>query len=174
MNPKDISQRNKQRERRQRGHDFQQEVRNSWRLIPNTWQIVIKDGGGGSRPADNLVLAQEINILQELKRTTSRKFELSFLEPNQIRGLIDFDQVILNNYGMVLVSFHNPEKGLDDAYAIRLISALRYMNDKGRQFISLDELPTATAGGRKVAMHMPRQAGNTYDMQGVVECYKSL
>lgn len=117
----------KQRERRQRGNDFQEEIRNSWNRVPNVWQMRIKDGGGGTRPADYITLTEDANILAELKRTAGESFKLSMLEPNQIKGLLDFDGVITRNYGLVFVSFENAKRGLDEAYVFRLVAALRYM-----------------------------------------------
>lgn len=176
MDPRIQALRNKQRERQQRGSDFQEEYRNSWKEVPNIWQIRIKDGRGGTKPADHLTVCQKVNILAELKRTASRKFELSYLEPNQIKGLVDFDQVIERNYGLVLCSFHNPRKGLDDCYAIRLVTAIRYMQAKGRVHINLDELKEAHVNGKRVAMRVSRldKPTPTYDLKGVAECYKYL
>lgn len=172
MDPKQVQQRNKQRERQQRGHDFQEEIRRSWAHVPNIWHLHIKDGGGGTRPADRLVIADEANFLTELKRTQSRSFQLSYLRPNQVRGLIDFDQVIKRNYGLVLVSFHNPKKGLDAAYAIRLTTALQFMHKKNKQYISLEELQA----GICPAVELPRLPNPepTYDLRGLIACYKSL
>ena len=178
MDPKQQALRNKQRERQQRGSDFQEEYRRSWHEVPNVWQIRIKDGRGGTKPADHLTICQKVNILAELKRTASQKFELGYLEPNQIRGLIDFDQVIAKNYGLVICSFHNPGKGLDECYAIRLVTAIRYMNDKGRNHITLEELQKGALVGAniQVAIKVPRleKATPTYDLKGVSECYKYL
>lgn len=161
----------KQKERRQRGEDFQLEIMKSWRLVPNVWTMVIKDGGGGARPADRIILTEPINILAELKRTKSRRFELSYLRPNQIQGLIDFDKVIERNVGLVFVSFHDPDEGLDKAYAFRLAEALLYMREKGTLYITLDELES----NRIVCAELPRNESetNTYDLKGVIECFKS-
>src|SRR5690625_1274543 len=117
VNPKQQAINNRQRERRQRGHDFQEEIRQSLRFVPNVWTINIADGRGGSRPADRLIITEEVNILAELKRTAGQRFNLSFLRPNQIQGLVDFDNVTKRNLGLVLVSFHNPRRDLDETYA---------------------------------------------------------
>jgi hypothetical protein len=130
----------KQRERQQRGEDFQDEIRRSWRLIPRTWRMRIPDGKGGTRPADELTLTEKINILAEMKRTEEDRFELDFLEPNQIKGLLDFDKVIERNYGLVYVSFLNEAQNRDIAYVFRLFTAMRYMQQKKRKYITLEEL----------------------------------
>ncbi|MFJ5716574.1 hypothetical protein [Neobacillus sp. NPDC093127] len=172
MDPKQQTLRNKQRERQQRGDDFQEEIRNSWPHVPNVWHIHIKDGGGGTRPADRLVLCEEVNILSELKRTAGERFNLSFLRPNQIRGLIDFDQVIKRNYGLVLVSFHNPKKHLDKAYAFRLHHALMFFHKHSRQYLTLEELEAK----KILAIELPRlsYSDKTYDLRGLATCYKYL
>lgn len=164
---------NKQLERQQRGEDFQLEVRRSWSWIPGTWRIRIPDGKGGSRPADELTLTESCNILAEMKRTESDRFQLSFLEPNQVKGLLDFDKVIPRNYGLVLVSFLNEDKGRDVAYAIRLTAAIDYMIQKKRRYIRLDEL----AAGCIPAIELPRVYVDNepgYDLKGVATCYKYL
>ncbi|MED3571926.1 hypothetical protein [Cytobacillus praedii] len=178
MDPKQQALRNKQRERHDRGQDFQEEIKRSWRLVPNIWTLPIQDGRGGSKPADRLVITENANYLTELKRTEKKEFQLDFLRPNQIRGLIDFDQVITKNIGLVLVSFHDLRKGIDEAYAIRLTTALRYMQQKGRRSIPLEELRKGVILGAttKVSVKIPRlPAGDpTYDLQGVLNCYKYL
>jgi len=175
MNPKTQTQRNLQRERRQRGEDFQAEMRRSWFEIPNCYRVRIPDGAT-TRPGDELIITQDVNILAEHKRTKGKKFELSFLRVNQVRGLIDFDEVIERNVGLVFVSFHNPEQGLDKAFAIRLIPAIKYMERKGRWYITLDELEHHSRTGKYLAVAIPRlrRAEPTYDLKGVVECCRYL
>jgi hypothetical protein len=165
--------RNKQRERQQRGNDFQAEMRRSWGFVNGCWRFRIPDGGGGTRPGDELVLLQDVNILAEHKRTAGQKFELSFLRPDQVTGLLDFDRVIDRNYGLVFVSFHNPEKDLDDAYAVRLVTALRYMQRGGLQYVHRDDF---TRKALPCARLLRRQdtAEPTYDLRELIECCRSL
>lgn len=173
MDPKQQALRNKQRERHNRGHDFQQEIKRSWRRIPNIWTLPIQDGRGGSKPADRLVITEHANYLTELKRTAKKEFQLDFLRPNQIRGLIDFDQVIEKNRGLVFVSFLDSKKGIDEAYAIRLVHALHYMKQTGKTSIPLEHLRQA---GKAIVTPIPllETAKRIYDLKGVVECYKYL
>lgn len=160
----------KQKERQQRGQDFQLEIMNSWKRIPNIWTMTIKDGGGGTRPADRIILTQDINILAELKRTESQRFELAYLRPNQIKGLLDFDQVIERNVGLVFISFHSTKKGIDTAFAFRLMDAMPYMKQAGRSYITLDELRQQVIP----CAEMPRGEHHTYDLKGVMTCFKSI
>lgn len=169
--------RNKQRERRERGNEFQEEIRYSWRYVPNTWRMRISDGVGGTRPADELVLTTDANILAEHKRTEGSRFELSFLRPNQIRGLIDFDEVIPKNRGLVFVSFHNPAVERDEAYVIRLVTILRYLSDKPRRYIELDELRSGfMINGNLLALKIHRRLDDPklYDLREVPECCRYL
>lgn len=173
--------RNKNKEAQHRGDDFQAEMRRSWRLLPNLWRIRLKDGGGNSVAADELVIAEGVNILAEHKRTKKSSFQLDFLRPNQIQGLVDFDQVIKRNVGLVFVSFYDTNKDLDECYAIRLVYALEYMKKKGRVSISLDELRELQLPGRqawngKWAVAVPRleAAERTFDLRGVLDCFKCL
>ncbi|WP_238189945.1 hypothetical protein [Paenibacillus sp. L3-i20] len=171
MNPKAKDPRELQQERQQRGEDFQAEIRSSWANIPNCWRMRIKDGGGGTRPADEIVLLEEVNVLAEHKRTESDRFELSFLRPDQVKGLLLFDRCLARNFGLVFVSFNNPEKGRDDAYAFRLVRALRYMQSKERQYVTLEEF----SQGAIPCAKLPRiTADNSYDLKGLVKCCKSL
>jgi hypothetical protein len=172
ITPHSLSSRDLQRERQRRGEDFQAEIRRSWRLVPNCWRMRIADGRGGSRPADEITLLEEINVLAELKRTQGSSFKLNMLRPNQIQGLIDFDEVISRNYGLVFVSFLDEKKDLDEAYAFRLITALKHMKKKGAVNVKLEELRK----GKLPAVRLPLLdwAERTYDLKGVVECYKSL
>lgn len=172
MDPKQQALRNKQRERQQRGDDFQNEIRRSWSFVPNIWRMRIKDGGGGSRPGDEIILTSKFNILAEMKRTKGTHFNLGMLEPDQLRGLVDFDQVIERNYGLVFISFHNPKKELDEAYAFRILTALKYMKKKDQLHIHLDDFRE----NKITAVELPRKYGKEpyYDLQGVIQCYKSL
>jgi hypothetical protein len=165
------NQRDLQRERQQRGEDFQSEIRSSWAHIPNCWRMRIKDGGGGTRPADEIVLLEDVNILAELKRTESDRFELSFLRPDQVKGLLLFDRCLARNYGLVFISFNNQAKGIDEAYAFRLARAIQYMQSKERQYVTLEELTQ----GAIPSANLPRiAADNSYDLKGLVTCCKSL
>ena len=175
MEPKQIALNNKQKERHDRGQDFQNEIKNSWRHVPSIWTMPIADGRGGSRAADRITIAPKVNLLTELKRTSKKEFQLSFLRQNQIRGLVDFDQIIEQNYGVVLVSFHDLPKGVDEAYAIRLTAALRFMQQHDRTNIKLEELRIrATQGLTKIAIPLPRlnTQAPAYDLKGLIECYK--
>jgi hypothetical protein len=172
MKPTDVAKRNLQRERNERGNDFQDEIRRSWAFVENCWRMRVKDGGGGTRPADEIVTLEEVNILAELKRTEGQKFELSFLRPDQISGLLDFDRVVTRNYGLVYVSFHNEKQQRDEAYAVRLATAIRYMQGRGVAYIHLDDFRR----GALPSCKLPRMetAKPTYDLKGLVKCCKSL
>lgn len=161
-----------QRERNLRGGDLQQEIRRSWRLVPNCWRARITDGGGSTRPADDIVITQEANILAELKRTAKDAFYLSFLRAPQLKGLVDFDQVIKRNYGLVIVSFDTEQR--DETYAFRLITALQYMKTQGRASISLHELRTGQFYKRELLPRIEIGDEPGYDLKGLVKCCKSL
>ena len=128
-----------QLERAVRGSKFEQEIRRSWRLVPNVWRVKFSDGGQGTKPADNLMLTMYCNILSELKRTNKDAFYLSFLRANQAKALRDFDEIINHNYGLVFVSFQNDKEGIDEAYAFRFITGLKYMMRVNRASITLKD-----------------------------------
>jgi hypothetical protein len=173
----------KQRERRQRGEDFQDEIRRSWPLVPNSWRLRIADAGGGTRPADEITLLPGCNILAEMKRTTKPDFWLNFLRSNQIKGLLDFERVLDRNYGLVYVSFNRPNT--DKAYAFRLSTAIKYMQREGRRYIFQEELtrkliPNIPLPRIQVPVAVQTPAGIVtsmepgYDLRGLHECYRLL
>ena len=61
----------------------------------------------GTRPADELVLLEHVNLLCEEKRTDGDRFMLSMLRTDQLKGLINFEKALDRNIGLVLVSFLN-------------------------------------------------------------------
>lgn len=156
----------KQKERQQRGEDFQDEMRRSWRLVSNCWRMRITDGRGSTRPADEVILLSDVNILAEHKRTQGDRFELSFLRPNQLKGLVDFDRVIARNRGLVFVSFLDDSIGLDKAVVFPLIDILGHMKRRGRQYAKLEEFEKREIPG----LLLPRiqlDDGPGYDLKGV-------
>lgn len=162
----------KQKERHNRGEEFQDEIRRSWRLIPNVWRMRIADGRGATRPADEIVTTINGNFLVEAKRTAGEKFELGFIRPNQFRGLLNFE-IIPRNFGLVFVSFLN--KNVDEAYAFRLSSAIKYMKEHGFQYIARKsfknfvDLPTVSLP--RTYYHDPKNtklSGPAYDLTEVI------
>lgn len=154
----------KQKERQQRGIDFQDEMRRSWRHVPNSWRMRIADGGGSTRPADEIILLESMNVLAEHKRTDGDRFEFGFLEVNQVRGLLDFDQVLPHNVGLVFVSFLSADRDL--AVTFRLYTALRYMQQAKRKYITIDEFKKEVVP----CVWLPRVTyddGPGYDLKGV-------
>lgn len=121
----------------------------------------------GTRPADELVLLEHVNLLCEEKRTDGDRFMLSMLRTDQLKGLINFEKALDRNIGLVLVSFLN--EAVDVAYAFRLVHAMAYMNQKGRCYITLEELQQ----GKIEAINLPRIEINGergYDLKGVRDC----
>lgn len=163
-----------QRIKYQRGEDFQNEIKRSWPLVPNTWRLRINDAGGGSRPADELVITPQYNVLAELKRTDKDAFHLSFLRPNQVKGLLNFELPMERNLGLVYCSFLAMDTDEDETYAFRLSTGVKFMQRVGRQQITLKEL----RGFDGIpAIYLPRQineAGEAYyDLERLVnECYR--
>lgn len=126
----------KQKEKRTRGKEFEAEVRRSWARVPSIWRMRIDDGSGATRPADELVLTPTFNLLIEMKRTEDACFKLAFLRTGQIKGLLEFEHVLPQNIGLVLVSFLN--ENFDETYAFRLFTALCYMRVQQRKSIPIE------------------------------------
>lgn len=156
-----------QRERNVKGQDFQREIRLSWHLVPKLWRAKITDGKGATRPADDIILTRYGNILTELKRTNKTTFWLNMLRPNQLKGLVDFDQVLNQNYGLVFVDFETT----DTAYAFRLLTALKYMQDQGKAHITQVEFEEGAVTSICLPrLEIPDEKGNLvpgYDLKEV-------
>jgi hypothetical protein len=126
----------------------------------------IADGRGSTRPADEVILLHDINVLGEHKRTQGDRFELSFLRTNQLTGLVDFDSVIPRNKGLVFVSFLDEAKGVDDAIAFQLITVLRHMKRLRRRYITAEEFIKGKVPGLRLPC-IQTDDGRGYDLKGV-------
>lgn len=159
----------KQAERRERGEAFQLEIKRSWKLLPNLWRLRLTDAVGriGTRPADEVVLTDRVNYLVEEKRTNGNQFTLSMLRPDQLKGLLEFEQALERNRGYVFVSFLN--ETTDEAYAFRLVDALVFMKQKNRRYINLEELHSGAI--EVIALPLIEIDGERgYDLKGVLDC----
>lgn len=166
----------KQKERYQRGEDFQNEIRRGWRLVPNSWRRRVVDGqGSGTQPADEIILLPEGNVLAEHKRRKGDRFSLNELEPNQQKGLLDFDAVLPQNYGLVFISFLDEEKGVDEAYVVRFVSLARYLRSEGRSSITRNQLMINVVSDKVV--HIPVRTVDCvriYDLRRLGKCLKFM
>jgi len=172
------AQRDLQHERQQRGDDFQNEIRKSWRLVNNCWRMTIESGkgtgrGSGTRPADAITLLKDVNILTELKRTAGNEFKLSMLRPGQLKGLMDFDAVIPRNFGLVFISFLNEAKGIDEAYSFRIKDGLDFMRKAGRWHIKREEIPDMYSVFGLPLPRLPGDDERLYDLEGVNYYYSN-
>jgi len=159
----------KQAERRERGEAFQLEIKRSWKLLPNLWRLRLTDAVGriGTRPADEVVLTDRVNYLVEEKRTNGNQFTLSMLRPDQLKGLLEFEQALERNRGYVFISFLN--ETTDEAYAFRLVDALVFMKQKNRRYINLEELHSGAI--EVIALPLIEIDGERgYDLKGVLDC----
>lgn len=159
----------KQAERRARGEAFQLECKRSWKLLPNLWRMRITDAAGrvGTRPADEVILTDRLNYLVEEKRTDSNQFTLSMLRPDQLTGLLKFENALERNRGYVFVSFLNEDN--DVAFAFRIMDAMVFMKQRNRKYITLDEFLSGTFE----AIALPRITIDDdpgYDLKGVLDC----
>lgn len=115
-----------------KGEEFQEEMRRSWSLLPN-WRHRLRDGRGLENPGDEVILLNSCNILAEHKRTNGDQFKLSMLEESQKTGLLQFDNALDHNIGMVFVDFEE----FGECYAFRFLKALQWMDKHGRKSVPL-------------------------------------
>lgn len=164
----------RQKNRYQRGEDFQDEIRRGWRLVPNSWRRRVVDGqGSGTQPADELILIPEGNLLAEHKRTVNDLFSVNKLEPNQQKGLLDFDAVLPQNYGLVFVSFLDEARGVDEAYAIRFLTLARYVRARGRVSITRQDISSQALPVYRIPIRDTAEE-RTYDLRGLGNCLKFM
>lgn len=155
-----------QYEKRARGEAFQNEIKASWRLIPDCWRMRISDDCG-SRPADEIVLLSEDRLLNELKRKSDGMLCISDLRTNQLGGLIDFMHAGGNNFGMVIVSFLDDE--WDTAYAIPISVFLSTCEKKNRMYMSIAEIASSTYEGKAVELSRTAEFADCYDLKPLVK-----
>jgi hypothetical protein len=151
-----------QAEKRRRGLNFQDELRDSWKLVPNCFRMAIPEVGG-SRPADSIILLPHVNVLAELKRTAGDSFDLNFLRKNQFKALVDFERVMSRNAGVVFVSFFNESCDRDYCFMFRLTSMLAYMRGLNTCHISLHDLCCFP----NLAYPVLRLKSSLFDLRGI-------
>lgn len=154
-----------QAEKRQRGNDFQDEVRRSWSLIPATWRMRITDTGAGSRPADELVLTTPRNFLIEMKRTLKPIFGFGNLRENQATGLNAFDMALPGNCSLIFWSIQNEDQ--DEAYAFRFADFCSLCLRTGKLSATLYELQTYLQYAALPRITVNGKPG--YDLRGVLK-----
>lgn len=155
-----------QAERRLRGAAFQDEIRSAWKKIPNCWRMRIDDSSG-SRPADEIVLLPEVNLLLEMKRKKEEELRISDIRENQVGGMIDFMRASSRNLSFVLVSFQND--ATDTAYGMLLPMFLRACVNKDAQYLTETEILQYV--GFNGAVRIPR-VGDDYDLRMLVSFAK--
>lgn len=132
-----------QKEKLQRGIEFQEEMRKSWLTLSNLWRLRIDDSSG-SRPGDSLILTnyqyKPLNILIEYKRKMEPVLRLSDLRESQIKGLADFDKVAPWHHSLIIVNFLDEEKSINDTYAVTYYSFIKYLNVKKKLQVSAEEI----------------------------------
>ena len=73
------------------GKAFEDEVRRSWSVIPDSWLLRITDGKKtGPRPADFIAITNKCNFLIEAKKREALTFNRYTVETHQIKSLLDF------------------------------------------------------------------------------------
>lgn len=156
-----------QADKRQRGENFQEEIRRSWALIPNCWRMRITDDCG-SRPADEIVILPHVNFLIEMKRKADDRLNLADLRTNQIGGLIDFIKAGNKNVGMIFVSFLS--ESVDATYAISIRTFLQHLKKMDRLYMDRQEISEY-----QEAILLPRimvDADPANNLRGLVDWFK--
>lgn len=154
-----------QSQRRNSGKEFEEAIRRSWLRVPDVWRMRITDGGGASRPGDELVLTAHGNMLIEMKRTESDRFELGFLRPGQLNGLVRFDECLKQNHGLVFISFIEHK---EQAFAFKITDAMEFMCLYRRKYITREEFCSGDFFSIKLPV-MYDGHDKYYDLLGLVK-----
>lgn len=138
-----------------RGKDFENEIRRSCSVLPDTWRLRITDGMcSGPRPADMLLITPYANYLMELKRRVNKHFHLKYLEKHQIEGLMKFGELKGPNFGLVLFSIERDKTC--ETYAVDIKEAVEYCQQHNVMSIPYEvvsdnfvKLPEITVDGER-------------------------
>lgn len=117
-----------------KGKDFETIMKESWKKVPGSWRLRIKDGGGGESPGDDIILLDKIRLLVEYKTTDKPVFSISgALKNNQIYGGLAFMGLHPNNVSLVVINFERYKA----VYALTMRELTQYIHDTGRMSLSV-------------------------------------
>lgn len=134
-----------QRERWERGTDFQEEFRSSLHRVPKCWFKRLVDGSG-PQPFDTLALLDKVSLGLEFKRKKSGTLDFSDLRPNQVTGLLNFNNCLTRNVGAVAVHFLDEDAGLDECYLVSIQQLLDFYLARGTRRAALQDFKDGVLG----------------------------
>lgn len=149
-----------QRNRWERGVDFQEEFRESLRRVPKCWFKRLPDGAG-PQPFDTLVLLEDFNLGLEFKRLKDGNLDFDDIRPNQVKGLVNFNNCLKRNVGAIAVHFYDPERVLDDCFLVSIMQLLRFYSENGTQRAGLIQFHRT--GGLGIRLHR-HESGVGWDL----------
>lgn len=130
------------------GKAFEDEVRRSWSVIPDSWLLRITDGKKtGPRPADFIAITNKCNFLIEAKKREALTFNRYTVETHQIKSLLDFDKIGENNRGVIL--FCAKTSTVHKTFAIHIYDYITFFKE-GRYSVSINELKEKAVELRKI------------------------
>lgn len=148
-----------QRERWERGTDFQEEFRKSLRRVPKCWFIRLSDGAG-PQPFDTLVLLEKFNLGLEFKRTKAVYMDFDDLRPNQVKGLMNFNAAQKHHVGAVVVHFYDEVESLDKCFLVSIKQLLKFYFDNQTQRAGIRYFIDGTLG---IQLHR-HESGEGWDL----------
>lgn len=138
---------------------FEDEIRKSCMLIPNSWRIRLTDTNAGPRPADTLLITEQANYLIEIKFRQSDTFRLGYLEEHQILGLAKFEKTCKRNHGIVVFG----AGGVNEVYALSIRDIAKLMLNEKRTSLNYTEL-------NQRAVRIPQIENDLWDLR-VLEAF---
>lgn len=110
----------------------------AWSKVPGLWQLKITDSPGlGDRPADNILIVENLRILQEVKSTTGDAIRLgSLIHKHQVKNLYDFQSLHKDNIGLIVVEFLTHKK----LVFIDIIQYIKHLKRSAYNYLGLPEI----------------------------------
>lgn len=148
-----------QRERWERGTDFQEEFRGSLKRVPKCWFKRLE--GPGPQPFDTLALLEKFSLGLEFKRLKEGNLDFDDLRPNQVKGLVNFNNCLKRNVGAVAVHFYNTETALDECYLVSIMQLLKFYF--GNEIRRAGLIEFHRTGGLGIRLHR-HESGEGWDL----------
>lgn len=118
-----------------KGERFEKEIAESWQQVPKSWRLRIRDGGGGDRPGDEIVVLDKFRLLCELKCTNKKTFSMSLIRPGQIQGLMAFSKCNRLNLGLVFIKFEYTQ----ELFIVHIFDLMKWISMNETLSISRNE-----------------------------------
>ena len=139
------------------GKSTEDMIKEAWGKVPGLWQLKITDMPGlGDRPADNILIVENLRILQEVKSTVSDKITLGgLIHRHQVKALWDFQSLHKDNLGIIVVEFLTHKK----LVFIDIIQYISHLKKSAYNYLGLPEIMRSTKADNLYIYNHPMHLG---------------